>query len=135
MMQTMFEDQSSLLSSNLCCDADRNFTFKDNVGMPDFLFGTCISLETALKFIYEHVRNIVAQVPGTILNDTLGTSMILGCSDTAEMDSLPKKSKHVTSFSFVPVSFFQLISVCLICLQFTTYCCTNSSVQRKYSLL
>ena len=34
-----FEDQSSLLSSNLCHDADRNLTFKDDVEILEFLFG------------------------------------------------------------------------------------------------
>ena len=79
--------------------------------MPEFLFGAYLPLDTAVNLMYERVSNIVAQVPGTSLQDALGTSIILGCSDAAEMDSLPKRSKHVTSFSFVPVSVF-LIERC-----------------------
>ena len=106
-----FDNGSSSLSSNLCRDADGNVTFKDNVGVPEFLFGAYLPLDTAVNLMYERVSNIVAQVPGTSLQDALGTSIILGCSDAAEMDSLPKRSKHVTSFSFVPVSLF-LIERC-----------------------
>ena len=40
--------------------------------------------------------------------DALGTSMLMGCVDAADMDSLPSKRKHVTSFSIVLCSIFVL---------------------------
>ena len=59
--------------------------------MPEFLFGAYLQIYTALSLIYACLNLIVAQVPNATLNDELGKSMLLGCADAAEMDSLPKK--------------------------------------------
>ena len=59
--------------------------------MPDFLFGAYLPIDTALSLINACLNLIVSQVPNATLNDAMGTSMLLGCADAAEMDSLQKK--------------------------------------------
>ena len=57
-----------------------------------------------MNLIFNCLGKVVAQIQGATLHDALGKSMLLGCADAAEMDSLPDVNKHVTSFCLVPTS-------------------------------
>ena len=108
------DNSATSLSSNLMRDAENNkITFKGDLKVPEFLFGAYLPLDTAMNLIYDRVRSVTSQVENASINDALGTSMLIGCADAAEMDSLPKITKHVTSFSLVPVSKF-LIEDCAL---------------------
>ena len=113
-----FSSTSSLhqmvsLTQNLMRDKENNnrIVLKSDSKTPEFLFGAYLPLDNVMKLILMRIGKIVEQIPGATIHDALGTSMIIGCADAAEMDSLPKVSKHVTSFSMVPTSFFWLKSV------------------------
>ena len=99
------------LSENLERDEDGQVVLKDNSKIPEFLFGACLPLDTAMNLIFDRLGKIVAQIENATLSDALGQSMLLGCADAAEMDSLSTSNQHVTSFSIVPVSRF-LIERC-----------------------
>ena len=75
------------------------------------MFGAFLSLDNVMKLILVRICKIVYQIPGATIHDALGTSMLIGCEDAAEMDSLPKVSKNVSSFSMVPISLF-LVEKC-----------------------
>ena len=104
--------RSVSLSANLLRNAEDNrIVLKSDTKTPEFLFGASLPLDTMMNLIIQRVGKIVEQIPGASLHDALGTSMLLGCADAAEMDSLPKVNQHITSFSMVPVSFF-LVEKC-----------------------
>ena len=104
--QAITESGTQSLSTNLQRDADNKIVFKDYSKVPEFLFGASLPLDKALNLILDSLGRVVAQVPNATLDDALQTSMMIGCADAAEMDSLSKINKHVTSFSLVPTSHF-----------------------------
>lgn len=67
-----------------------------------------------MNLIFHQLGCIVAQIPNATLADALGQSMLIGCSNAAEMYSLPTKNKHVTSLSIVPASRFLVKNMVLI---------------------
>ena len=94
------------LSSNLARDDDQKIIMKDDLKVPEFLFGASLPIDTMMNLILHRIRQIVSQIPGATVSDALGTSILLGCADAAVMDSLSKANQHVTSFSVVPTSRF-----------------------------
>ena len=94
------------LSNNLEVDEDGQVVLKDNTKVPEFLFGVSLPLDTAINLIFNRIGKIVSQIPNATLHDALGQSLLIGCADAAEMDSLSKVNKHVTLFSLVPTSRF-----------------------------
>ena len=97
---------SRSLSTNLEKDADNKIVFKDCSKVPEFLFGANLPLDKAMNLILNSLGKVVAQIPNAMLDNALKTSLMIGCADAAEMDSLSKVNKHVTSFSLVPTSNF-----------------------------
>ena len=106
-------EQTQSISTNLERDENGEITMKTNKKVPEFLFGASLPIDEAMNMIYHQIGLIVGQIPDASMEDALGESMLLGCADAAEMDSLPSKSKHVTSFSVVPSSIF-LVERCAV---------------------
>ena len=86
------DNSATLLSSNLMHHAENNnkITFKGDLKVLEFLFGAYLPLDTAMNLIYDRVRSVASQVENASINDALGTSMLIGSADAAEMDMLPK---------------------------------------------
>lgn len=99
------------LSANLERSSNNKIVLKNDSKIPEFLFGAFLPLDKAVNLIFNCLGKVVAQVPGATLHNALGKSILLGCADAAEMDSLADVNKHVTSFSLVPTSLF-LIERC-----------------------
>ena len=106
-------EQTQSILTNLERDENGEITMKTNKKVPEFLFGASLPIDEAMNMIYHRIGLIVGQIPDASMEDALGESMLLGCADAAEMDSLPSKSKHVTSFSVVPSSIF-LVERCAV---------------------
>ena len=109
---TTNNEQTRSLSTHLVQSEKTNdIILKSDLTVPEFLFGASLPLDVAMNQIYDRLNKIVLQIPNATLQEALETSMILGCADAAEMDSLPKKNKHITSYLFVPTLQF-LVQKC-----------------------
>ena len=92
---------TTTISSSLVRDDENRIVF-GKIKAPEFLFGAKLPLNAAINLILENLHRIVAQITNATLHDAMGTSMLLGCADGAEMNSLPKKRKSGTTFQLSP---------------------------------
>ena len=100
------------LSTNLVRDNNtQSISFSKQLKTPEFLFGARLPIDTAINLLLDKINRIVTQIPNASLEDAMGTSMLLGCADGAEMDALPKNTKNVTTLCIVPASRF-LVESC-----------------------
>jgi len=92
---------TTTISSSLVRDDENRIVF-GKIKAPEFLFGAKLPLDAAINLILENLHRIVAQIPNATLHGAIGTIMLLGCADGADMDSLPKSRKSVTTFRLSP---------------------------------
>ena len=126
------QETPTTLSENLCCDKNGVIHMNTNSDVPEFLFGASLPIDEAVNMIHHRIGGIIPQIPNATMDDALGMSMLLGCADTAEMDSLPSKRKHVTSFSIVPCSMFWSNNALSIHHQYITFCLLSNSIPKSY---